>query len=141
MEALSRHSWFVPATLIGVLYCIIGLVFALPYHQVRIWRLAAWVVSAILYAGHIVYEQRSRRNSARSTALHVAAAVAIGGFGLALAALIRSLFVPPNYTRWRFGLALVAWPLITALPAFVVALAIAWVLIRFSTKRAEQFSR
>jgi hypothetical protein len=135
MDAPVRRSWFGAATVIGVLYCVIGIVFALPSNQVRMWRLAAWVVSAALYAVHIAYEYLRLRNLSRSIALHVAVAVAIGGFGLAVAALIHSLFAPPNYTRWRFGLALVAWPLITALPAYIVALVIAWVLANFPTKR------
>ncbi|HEX3282475.1 MAG TPA: hypothetical protein VHR36_14665 [Pyrinomonadaceae bacterium] len=139
MKSPNRDSWLVRATVIGVLYCIIGFVFALPSHQVRMWRLAAWVASAVLYAAHIAYEHLRLRNSARSIALHVAAAVAIGAFGLAVVAFIHSLFVPPNYTRWRFGVALIAWPLITALPAFVVALTVAWLLIRFFTVRSGQF--
>jgi hypothetical protein len=135
MNAPSRQPWFGTVIVIGVLYCVIGIVFALPSNQVGIWRLAAWVVSAALYAAHIAYEHFRLRNSSRSTALHVAVAVAIGGFGLAVAAIIHSLFAPPNYTRWRFVLALVAWPIITALPAFIVALAIAWVLARLPTRR------
>ena len=138
MDAPGRHSWFGTAIVIGVLYCVIGIVFALPSNQVRMWRLAAWVASAFLYAAHIAYEHFRRRNSSRSTALHVAVAVAIGGFGLAVAAIIHSLFAPPNYTRWRFVLALVAWPIITALPAFIVALAIAWVLAHLPTKRLAE---
>jgi uncharacterized membrane protein YbhN (UPF0104 family) len=138
MDAPGRYSWFGTAIVIGVLYCVIGIVFALPSNQVRMWRLAAWVASAALYAAHIAYERFRLRNSSRSTALHVALAVAIGGFGLAVAAIIHSLFVPPNYTRWRFVLALVAWPIITALPAFIVALAIAWVLARLPSKRLAE---
>jgi hypothetical protein len=99
------------------------------------WRLAAWVASAALYAGHIAYERLRLRNSSRSTALHVAVAVAIGGFALAVAAVVHSLIAPPNYSRWRFILALVAWPLITAVPAFVIALAATAVLALLSTKR------
>jgi hypothetical protein len=135
MDAPGRHSWFGTAIVIGVLYSVIGIVFALPSNQVRMWRLAAWVASAFLYAAHIAYEYFRRRNSSRSTAMHVAVAVAIGGFGLAVAATIHSLFAPPNYTRWRFVLALVVWPIITALPAFIVALVIAWVLAYLPTKR------
>jgi uncharacterized membrane protein YbhN (UPF0104 family) len=135
MDGTDRHSWFGTAIVIGVLYCVIGIVFALPSEQVRLWRLAAWMASAALYATHIAYEHFRLRNSPRSTALHVAVAVAIGGFGLAVTAAIHSLFAPPNYTRWRFVLALVVWPIITALPAFIVALAIAWVLARLPTKR------
>lgn len=138
MDAHGRHSWFVTAIVIGVLYCVIGVVFALPSNQVRMWRLAAWVVSAALYAAHIAYEHFRLRNSSRSTALHVAVAVATGGFGLAVAATIHSLFAPPNYTRWRFVVALVVWPIITALPAFIVALAIAWVLAHLPTKRLAE---
>ena len=137
MDASGRHSWFGTAIVIGVLYCAIGIVFALPSNQVRMWRLAAWVASAALYAAHIAYEHFRLHNSSRSTALHVAVAVAIGGFGLAVAATIHSLFAPPNYTRWRFLLALVAWPIITALPAFIVGLATAWVLAHLPTKRKE----
>ena len=138
MDAPGRHSWFGAAIVIGVLYCVIGIVFALPSNQVRVWRLAAWLASTALYAAHISYEHFRLRNSSRSTALHVALAVGIGGFGLAVAATIHSLFAPPNYTRWRFVLALVVWPVITALPAFIVALAIAWVLAQLPTKRLAE---
>jgi hypothetical protein len=135
MDAIGRQSWFGTAMVIGVLYGAIGIVFALPSNQVRMWRLAAWAASAALYAAHIAYEHFKLRNSSRSTALHVALAAGIGGFALAVAAIIHSLFAPPNYTRWRLVPALVAWPIITALPAFIVALAIAWVLAHLPTKR------
>jgi hypothetical protein len=138
MDALGRYSWFGTAIVIGVLYCVIGIVFALPSNQVRMWRLAAWVASAAVYAAHIAYEHFRLRNSPRSTALHVAVAVAIGGFVLAVAATIHSLFAPPNYTRWRFLLALVAWPIITALPAFIVGVAMAWALAHLPTKRLTE---
>ena len=135
MSAPSRQPWFGTVILIGVLYGVIGIVFALPSNQVRMWRLAAWVISAAVYAAHIGYEHFKLRNGSRSTALHVAVAVGIGGFALAVAATVHSLFVPPNYQRWRFVLALVVWPVITALPAFLVALAVAAVLARLPTKR------
>ncbi len=135
MDAPDRQSWFGTAIVIGVLYCVSGIVFALPSSQVRVWRLAAWAASAAVYAAHIAHEHFRLRNSSRSTALHVAVAVAIGGFGLAVAATIHSLFAPPNYTRWRFVLALVVWPVITGLPAFLVALAACAVLAHLPTRR------
>ncbi len=73
------------AILIGVLYSVIGIVFALPTNHVRMWRLAAWVVSAIVFAAHIAYEHFRLGNSPRATALHTALAVAVGAFGLAVA--------------------------------------------------------
>ena len=138
MDPLGRQSWFGTATIIGVLYGVIGIVFALPSNQVRMWRLAAWVASAAVYSAHIAYEHFRLRNSSRSTAFHVAIAVGIGAFALAVAATVHSLFVPPNYQRWRFLLALVVWPIITALPAFLVALAVAAVLAYLPTKRLAQ---
>jgi hypothetical protein len=138
MAEHSRHTWFTMAAVIGVLYCVIGIVFALPSNQGRMWRLAAWAVCTALYAAHIAYEHFRVRNSSAQTALHVAVGVAIGGFGLAVAAIIHSLFAPPNYSRWRFAIALVAWPVLTALPAFFVAFAIAWVLAHASRKRLSE---
>jgi hypothetical protein len=135
MSAPNQQPWFGTVILIGVLYCVVGIVFALPSNQVRMWRLAAWVISAAVYAAHIGYEHFTLRNVSRSTALHVAIAVGIGGFALAVAATVHSLLVPPNYQRWRFVLALVVWPVITALPAFLVALAVAALLARLPMKR------
>ena len=125
MSAPGQPSWFGTAILIGVLYSVIGIVFALPSNQVRMWRLAAWVISAAVYAVHIGYEHFRLGNSPRATALHTALAVAVGAFGLAVAANFHELWVASSYRR-SLALALVAWPLLTALPAFVVALIAAY---------------
>jgi hypothetical protein len=122
MNAAVRQSWFPRALLVGALYAAIGVVFALPFNNVRVWRLAAWVTSAAVYAAHIAYERVKIRYSSWSTALHVAIAASIGGLGLAVAATARSIIVPPSYQRTRFLLALVVWPIVTGLPAFLVAL-------------------
>jgi len=125
MNAPGRQSWLGTAILIGVLYSVIGIVFALPTNHVRGWRLAAWVVSAIVFAFHIGYEHFRLRSSPATTALHAALAVAVGAFGLAIAANVHEVFVAPSYRR-TLAVALVAWPVITALPAFVAALVTAW---------------
>ena len=127
----NRPLWIDHAILIGIAYAVIGVLFAVPNTHVQAWRYAAWIASAIVYATHICYEYFRLRNSAKSTALHVAIAVAIGGLGLAIGALFHSLFAPPNYSRWRFGLAVMLWPILTGLPAFVVALVITVLLNRF----------
>jgi hypothetical protein len=72
---------------------IVGIVFAVPTTHVQVWRLAAWMVSAIGYATHIADERFRLRNSPGSAALHVALAVALGAFGLAVGAKMDSLFV------------------------------------------------
>jgi hypothetical protein len=58
------------------------------------------------------------------TALHLSAAVALGAFALALSANIHDLASPSGY-RPRMLVALIAWPVLTAVPAFIVALAMA----------------
>jgi uncharacterized membrane protein YgdD (TMEM256/DUF423 family) len=67
------------------------------------------------------------RSSLRTTALHAALAVGLGAFGLAVAATLHA-----QRTNHHFpAIALVIWPVATALPAFVVALAAAAVLSRW----------
>ena len=124
--------------LVAVAYAVIGIVFGVlaksgDANHVRLWRLAAWVASAAVAAVHIGYEHYRLGSSPRPTALHAAGAVALGAFGLAVAANIHSLFAA---TRGQHSplLALVAWPVITALPAFIVALVVAAVLARFSRR-------
>ena len=115
--------------LLGVVYASVGIIFAIPAGPVKVWRLAAWVVSALAYAAHIGYERFRLRNSPRSGALHVALAVALGAFGLAVSANIHSLRPgSANEHRRLLLLALGLWPVITALPAFLFALAAGWVL-------------
>jgi hypothetical protein len=122
------------ALLVGLVYVVIGRVFAVPSDNVKLWRLAAWVLSAVAYGTQIWYEHFRLRNPARSTALHAAIAVAIGAFGLAVAGMIRSMSMPTGF-KPRWFLALVAWPPLTAIPAFLVALALALLLARFRPNR------
>src|SRR5438105_617246 len=125
MRAPVRQSWFGSAILIGLLYSVIGIVLALPSSHVHIWRLSAWLISAAVYAVHIGYEHFRLHRSPPATALHAAMAVAVGAFGLAVAANVHEVLVGPAYRR-RLALALVAWPVLTGLPAFVVALVAAY---------------
>ena len=85
------------------------------------WRLAAWMISAVVLAVHIAYEYFRLNSSPLITALHTAVAVAIGAFGLAVVANVHELAAGSTY-RYLLALALVAWPLLTGVPAFVVAL-------------------
>ena len=135
-DTKSKSPWISHAILIGIVYALIGVFFGVPNTHVQAWRYAAWIASAIVYATHIYYEYFRQRNSAKSTALHVAIAVAIGGLALAIGAVFHSFFVSPNYSRWRFGLALVLWPVLTGLPAFVVALAITVLLNLFRRNKS-----
>jgi hypothetical protein len=133
VNSSGGRAWLPAALLVGVIYLLVGRLFAAPTTHVHAWRLAAWVVSAAAYGGHILYEHFRLRSSVRSTALHAAVAVAIGAFGLAVAGMIHSMSTASGIRpAWR--LALVVWPAVTAIPAFLVALVAAAVLTRLSQR-------
>src|SRR6266704_3961254 len=123
MGESPRQSWLGTAVFLGIGYALVGIVFAVPATHVQAWRLAAWGVSAIGYAAHIAYERFRLQNSPGSAALHVALAVALGAFGLAVGANIHSLSTESaNQHRQLLLLSLGIWPVMAALPAFLVAL-------------------
>ncbi len=133
MDATGRRAWVQAVVLVGVLYAVIGAISAAlagraESHQMVVeWRLAAWTASAIAFTTHIGYEHFRLRATPRTAAWHVAAAVALGGLGLAIAANIHA--VTANTHRLLIP-ALVIWPVLTGLPAFVVALVAAALLAR-----------
>ena len=126
-----RHAWIRAALLAGVVYVLVGRLFALPADHVHAWRLAAWIVCGAAYAAHIGYEHFSLRHSPRALAWHAAVGVVIGAFALAAAGMMHAVQAGPA-TRTLWLLALVLWPAITAVPAFLVALAVAIVLARWT---------
>src|SRR5437868_4269833 len=129
-ESLSK-LWVRAVVLLGIAYAAVGIVFAIPATHVQAWRMAAWVVSAAGYAAHIAYERIRWQNSPGVAALHVAFAVAVGAFGLAISANIHSLSTgSTSQHRQLLLLSLGIWPVIAALPAFLVALGINVVLVR-----------
>jgi hypothetical protein len=135
MLAISRNPRAL-ALVLAAWYFLIGYGSALldpsvPARMRFAWRLAAWIACGVAYATHILFLQFKFRKSPLVTALHAAMAVALGGFLLALAAAIHAAMVVAHAPYWQFLVALIVWPLITAVPAFVVALAVAWVLARF----------
>jgi len=114
--------------ILAVLYLVVGITFAAlagwaSSNQMRvIWRLLAWVISGAAFAAHIGYEHFRLRNSPVTTALHASLAVGLGAFGLAAAANIHGRGSGSSHQRSLLLLALVAWPVLTAVPAFVIAL-------------------
>jgi hypothetical protein len=130
METSRPQGWLGAALVAGVAYVLIGRLFALPAEHVQMWRLAAWVASAVVYATHIGYEKFGLGSPSRSTALHAALAVAMGAFLLAVAGMLHSLASASETSRlWL--LALVVWPAVTAVPAFLLAIVAAMALGRF----------
>ena len=126
-EARQRSFWVV--VLVSVVYGLVGFAFALPASHIQGWRLAAWIVSGLVYGIHLLFERFRVGNSSLTSALHVALAAALGALWLAVVANLHSLSVQSTSQHRRLLLvALVAWPLITGVPAFLVGLGASGVL-------------
>jgi len=78
------------------------------------------------------YEYYRLHSSPRAAASHVSGAVGLGALALAIAANAHSLWGGKGDQRWLL-LSLVLWPLITAVPAFVVT----WVLKTLLTRKKK----
>ena len=137
MIATNRHVWIRAAILTGVVYLIIGRVFAINHELLRQWRIAAWLLSAIAYGVHLWYELTWLRSSARTAAGHVALGVALGAFGIAVAGMIHSYNTGVGL-RATWLIALLAFPALTALPAFIVALGVGAMLPRQQQKQQPE---
>ena len=124
-------NWLRAALLFGLGYFLVGRLFAVPGEHAQAWRFAAWSVSLLLYTTHFRLERARPSTAPRAVALHVATAVAIGAFALAVALTIRSISAQGSL-RMTWVLAWVLFPLVTATPAFLVALAAAIVAARRS---------
>lgn len=110
--------------LFGAVYFVFGVAFAgwSASSSTRVaWNRLGFLASAVAFALHIGYEHFRLRDSPLVTASHVSLAVALGAFALAVSANVHGYRVGSGNKR-LLAFALVAWPAITAVPAFVVAL-------------------
>jgi len=98
------------------------------------WRLGAWLLAALAFVIQIALEHFRFRNSPARTALLASASVSIGAFALAVAANIHALTAGTGNRR-LLALALLLWPIITGVPAFIVALVVAAGLARLRLPR------
>ena len=114
-------TWLRAAILFGLGYFLVGRLFAVPGEHAQAWRFAAWLVSFVIYTTHFRYERSRASSPPRVTALHVATAVAIGAFGIAVAGMVHSISTQGSL-KPTWLLALVLFPLVTGVPAFLVAL-------------------
>ena len=116
---------------IGLAYLVVGLVSgslaaaaATSASRTR-WRLAAWAISGVAFVAQIAWERLRLRKGVAAASFDAAAAAAFGGLFLAIAATMHKATV--GSVDARYLLALVAWPLIVAVPAFLAALVVATV--------------
>lgn len=132
---MPNVSRLIPPALAGAAYAVAGVATAdLAKGATSIqsrngWRLAAWVLSALVFMSHVAYERLRARETVPRTARHAAGAVALGAFLLAAAGPVRAHWADEHF--WRVtALSLVLWPVLTGIPAFLAALFLASVLGR-----------
>ena len=141
MDASDPQGRLRTAALVGLAYVVVGLTTAAlsrsaPSPQIRtVWRLAAWAISALIFGAHIAYERRLRV-SAANAALHTAMAVALATFVLAASAVVHQ-FTSSGSLRGSMILAFAVWPILTGIPAFLVAFSVG-ALLRLMSGRAPQ---
>ena len=136
MNASGKYRWLGAVALFAAVYLAVGVAFPNPSVANRLqffWRLGAWLTCALAFALHIALEHFRFRNAPPRTALHAAAAVGLGAFGLAVAANIHALRTGTGNQR-LLTLALVMWPIIACVPAFIVALVTSAILARLRRK-------
>ena len=142
LNASSKHQWLPAVILFAAVYLVVGVAFPNPPASDKtqfIWRLAAWMICAVAFAIHIGLERFRFRSSPRTTALHASLSVALGAFGLASAANVHALRTG-NGNQRLLALALLIWPLITGVPAFVVAWVLAALLGRSRSLPARRWN-
>ena len=126
--------------LLGVVYVTIGVATAAlagaagSSAGVTGWRLTAWILSAAVFLWHIVVSRPRQGDSPLHSATRVALAVALGACLLAIAGPVRSHWGEPHPGRLLL-LAVVLWPLIAGVPAFLMALLAEHLIVRLVLPR------
>jgi hypothetical protein len=109
-----------------VAYVVIGIVTAdlasaaTSTHGKSIWRFVAWGVSLVVFSTQLFAERVRLNNKTLTSALHTAAAVALGALVLAAAGPVRTHWGTDS--EQRALIALLLWPALTGLLSFLVAL-------------------
>jgi hypothetical protein len=143
MNASNNKRWLWAVILFGCVYTAVGISFSMlaglsASNEGKImWQRAAWVVSIIVFIVHIGYGHFRLVNKPLKTALNTCLSASLGAFGLAVAATIHALRINSSNMHSLF-LALVLWPVMTAVPAFLVALAAAAGLARLRPKSKQR---
>jgi len=131
MATATSHSWVRTALVVAAVYTIIGLATVAIGRAAgggqssiaQAVRIASWLLSALVFLGHIAGESR-RGLKAAVPAGRASIAVALATFLLALIATVRQ--VEAGNARPAVLIALFVWPVLTGL----VSLGVGLVLVR-----------
>ena len=120
----EKSHWVLRVALVGLAYFAVGIVFAAlagaAAGSARLaCRLAAWLISAAIFAWHVRHEYARLDNPPATAAWRAALAVALGAFAVAVVAYTRSRLADSPHPL--LPLALLSWPILTGAVAFVVA--------------------
>ena len=144
MDRPAHQRWLRSAMFFAIVYPVVGITFAAlgnpsASNEMRItWRLAAWVVCAAAFAAHLAYEHFRLRSSPLRAAWHVSAAVSLGAFALAVWVNVHAHWGASRHQSPLAPLALVVFPAVTGIPAFVVALVVVAVLARMCRRSSQR---
>jgi hypothetical protein len=126
---IANQRWLRIAIFFAILYPVVGIAFAalanptVSNAMFITWRLAAWLVSAAAFAAHLAYEHSRLHNSPPRAAWHVSLAVALGAFALAVWVIVHGFWSASSHQSPLAPLALVVFPAVTGVPAFLVGFA------------------
>ena len=85
----------------------------------NLWRLAAWVLSLVLFLVQLHHERVRLAQSTSLAAWHTALAVALGALALAAVGPVRAHW--GSEAQARALLSLILWPVLTGIPALIAA--------------------
>ena len=134
--------WLRTVTPFAVAYVMVGIVTAqlsgsaASMHARIAWRLVAWGVSVLLFGSQLGVERIRLNNTTLRSALHTSAAVALGALALAAAGPVRAHWGTDS--QQRALMALLLWPVLTGVPALIVALGAGAVLDRVLVASASR---
>ena len=134
MARQTDMRWLLMVMSIAIVYPIIGITFAVLPAASRglliAWRLAAWLLSVAAFAVHLGYELIRLRNSPPRAAWHCSLAAALGAFVLAVWVNVHGYWVAAGQQSPLAPIALIVFPVITGVPAFLVSLFIGGIFVR-----------
>lgn len=123
----KEPPWWRAALLAALFYLAAGLLFGELASRTSsgavAYRRAAWLISAAAFFAHVRFERFRLASPPSRAAAHVTWGAAAGASLLAAAALSRAIATGTGRPV-LLALSLILWPLIVALPAFLVALAL-----------------
>ena len=140
MKNTDGPRWYNAAIVVGVGYFFFtvttGALAAMAQtgRGLFLWRVSAFVFCGLVFLAHMTYEHFRIHSSPKATAVHTALAVAFGALTLAASANMNDLFSESGY-RWRMLLALLLWPILTGVPAFIAAYILAISLRKLTPRR------